>query len=123
MICDGCTREIFRATVLPGRGSFCGRCAPIARHVPHAVFPFTSDNISQKAGRPITVNSLYHLRQLEKEYGVSSVAFNTDEARFDQPPQTDFDKITPWMRGKQRIYPHTEESRAMERRMAEGRRR
>lgn len=121
MVCTGCGEDTFKTAVLPGKGDFCKRCAPVARHVPHAVFPFTSDHISSKAGHPVEVNSLHHLRQLEKQYGVSSVAFNTDSANFNAPPSTDFRKITPWLHGESRIYPHTEESAAMERRM--GRRR
>lgn len=123
MTCAGCETEMFKAVVIPGKGDFCKDCAPVARHIPHNLFPMVCDHISQKAGQPVTVNSLYHLRKLEKEHQVASVAFNRDEANWETPPQTDFSKITPWLHGKQRIVPHTEHSIAMERRMAEARRR
>lgn len=120
MICTGCGKETFKARVIPGKGDFCKECAPIARAVPHAVFPYTITTLVP--GKEITANSLHHLRQLCKEHQVSCVAFEQDAKNFDSPPQTDFSKITPWLHGKERIYPHTEHSIALERRMADARR-
>jgi len=116
MVCNGCGHDTFKTTVLVGKGDFCKRCAPVARHVPHNVFPLPLTNLV--AGQTIVANSLHHLRKLEKEHGVSSVAFNTDSANFNAPPTTDFRKVAPWLHGDSRIFPRTEHSEAMERRMA-----
>ena len=50
----------------------CGATAEMTlkgNRAPAATFPFTSKHITGD-GTEVTVNSLYHMRQLEREYGV-----------------------------------------------------
>lgn len=49
-------------------------------------FPFSTQNVN---GEPITVNSLRHLRKLEREHGVQFHAYNVDEKNFGDPPRHD----------------------------------
>ena len=57
-------------------------CAPVAkrRDTAFSTFPFTTSNIRDVNEGPVTVESMRHLRQLEKEYGVSSDAYNNDQS-------------------------------------------
>jgi hypothetical protein len=86
MICDGCNREVYRAKFIDPKW-FCKECAPSAGYVnvPGAMFPFTTSNLSKDPTRPITVNSLRHLRKLEAKYGVQSVGFNMNSNHFEIP--------------------------------------
>jgi hypothetical protein len=45
------------------------------------------DHIRTADDRPVHVSSLRQLRQIEKEHKCISLVANTDEARFDDPPQ------------------------------------
>lgn len=54
-----------------------------------AAFPFTTTHVDGK-GRPITVESLGHLRSLEKQYGVVFSAFSQNPSNLDpikDPPR------------------------------------
>ena len=62
--CDSCGGSL---TVQP--------LAQDSRRFVGAVFPFTTTHIDAK-GRPITVESMGHLRSLEKRYGVVLSAFS-----------------------------------------------
>jgi hypothetical protein len=83
MRCEGCQREIFRAR-LTEKGWLCLECAPYAhiRPVPGSMFPFVTTHLD---GHPIEVKSLWHLRQLERQYGVQNFAFNEDEKKWNEP--------------------------------------
>lgn len=48
-------------------------------------FPFTTTHLDGN-GTPIEVNSLYHLRQLEKQYGVAAM-HNSEESGTHELPQ------------------------------------
>ncbi len=82
--CESCGTVVFNA-VFNGSQWLCRGChySP-AMH--GQVFPFVTTHIN---GRPVKVRSLWHLRKLEREYGVQSVAFNQDEKSFRDPPQQD----------------------------------
>lgn len=79
--CAVCNTETFKYLVLDGQ-NVCYRC-PHPRAAAHNVFPFVAEHL---AGQPV-INSLHHLRQVERAQGVDSVAFNMDSARWNQPPQ------------------------------------
>ena len=49
-----------------------------------AVFPYTTTHVSGD-GRPVTVESLGHLRQLERRYGVCFSGFSQDPGNPDSP--------------------------------------
>jgi hypothetical protein len=52
------------------------------------LWDFTTMNIgSHKMTEPIHVKSLAHLRQLERQHGVVSVAANYDSSRWNEPPR------------------------------------
>jgi hypothetical protein len=92
MICDGCGRDVVRMRHVEQLDKWlCRECDPGVRYdpnVPGAMFPFSSYNIGTDASRgPITANSLRHLRKLEKEYGVQSIAFNMDSKHWPDPPR------------------------------------
>jgi hypothetical protein len=88
LVCENCGRQqerFYHATEDP-------RCLPCAhcncqtltllersdegrrRQAAHAVFPFVTTHIDSK-GRPMTIESMGHLRQVEKEYGVALSVF------------------------------------------------
>lgn len=48
------------------------------------VFPYTTTHVSGD-GRPVTVESLGHLRQLERKYGVCVSGFSQDPGNPDSP--------------------------------------
>ena len=81
MICDSCGKEVTRARFLEETKEWvCKPCDPGVEKVAMVsggLFPFTTMNI---AGHPqkIRVQSLRHLRKLEAQHGVQSVAFNQD---------------------------------------------
>lgn len=79
--CSICNAETFRYAVVEGH-NVCGRC-PQTRRVAHNTFPFVAEHLE---GKPV-INSLYHLRQVERQHGVESVAYNMDSARHNQPTQ------------------------------------
>jgi hypothetical protein len=87
MICDGCTEEVYRARLV-GEKWLCKRCDPgPARDasVSGSMFPFTTTHMSQDPSKPVVVQSLRHLRKLERQHGVQSVAFNQNSNNFDPP--------------------------------------
>lgn len=53
----------------------CGgeRCLTSTKMGRSTVFPFTVNHVD---GKPMTIESLHHLRQVEKTYGVAFSAFN-----------------------------------------------
>lgn len=86
MICDGCKGEVFRARWVADKW-FCKRCDPgmdVNSNVPGSLFPFTTKNFD---GHKTEVQSLRHLRKLEAQHGMHSVAFNTNSKNFDLPPR------------------------------------
>ena len=86
-ICSGCKEEVTRARFIDGQGWFCIRkCAPKGKVLPGSVFPFTTSNIGGGPGK-IEVQSLRHLRRLEAQHGVQSVAFNQDQKNFEDAPR------------------------------------
>ena len=54
------------------------RCIASARSRTISTFPFTTRNMGD--GAPIKVESMRHLRQLEKQHGVSSEVYNYDSS-------------------------------------------
>lgn len=98
-ICAGCKHETFRSTVVMGE-MYCQRCSPYAetRNVPGAMFPYTTTALDPSG---TVVQSLPHLRRLEKEHGVASVVFNRDRGNWGPQP-TDFKKICGHERGTAR---------------------
>lgn len=85
-ICEECKEEVTRARWIEGKGWFCLRCAPQVKIIASPVFPFTTSGILGKAGE-VEVKSMRHLRQLERENGIQSVAFNQDSPNWDCPPR------------------------------------
>lgn len=88
MICAGCKEEVFRSKFhTDSKKWFCNPCYPgegkIAT-VPGAMFPYSTTNLT---GKPVMVQSLRHLRKLEAQSGVHSVAFNQNSNHFDCPPR------------------------------------
>jgi hypothetical protein len=91
-ICCQCKKEVLhvRWTEEPDK-YVCMDCAPILelqKSVPGATFPFTTMHLNSEHPEAITVKSLRHLRKLENQYGVGSVAWNQDSSRWSEPPQT-----------------------------------
>jgi len=64
---------------------FCEECAQIqgVMNPGKDLWSFTTRHLN---GDPIKVKSLAHLRQLEKQYGVSNQAANYDERHWDTTP-------------------------------------
>lgn len=87
--CSQCGNTTYRYTVREGKDICYERCAglDIVRNVPGSMFPFTTTNLSSD-GSPVRVQSIRHLRQLENQHGVASIAFNTDSKNWDDAPQT-----------------------------------
>jgi hypothetical protein len=86
-ICAGCKEEVTSARFVEGQGWFCIRkCAPKGKIQPGSVFPFTTSGIGDKPGN-IEVKSMRHLRQLERQYGVQSVAFNVESKNWNDAPR------------------------------------
>jgi putative FmdB family regulatory protein len=71
--CASCGGQLMR---LPLRPSAVGRKT--------AVFPFTTPHLDGK-GTPIVVESLGHLRSLERRYGVCVTAFSNNPGNPDSP--------------------------------------
>lgn len=66
------------------------KCSPKPGTRDHAkdLYGFTSSHISSDPNLgPVTVQSLAHLRRLEKEHGVASVMSNQDEKNWAEPPK------------------------------------
>jgi hypothetical protein len=66
------------------------KCSPRrgTRDAAKNLFEFTTMNISSDpTAGPVQVKSLAHIRKLEREHGVISVAANFDEKNWSDPPQ------------------------------------
>lgn len=88
--CANCKRRTGGALRLTGKGWVHHRCEPIQGTRDHAknLYQFSSTHISENPNAgPVQVNSLAHLRKLEKEHGVYSVVANLDEKNWNDPPQ------------------------------------
>lgn len=61
----------------PDKGAYCEDCMKLrwAGNPGRNLWDFTTSNIT---GSPVHINSLGQLRQMEKQYGVSSVTANSD---------------------------------------------
>jgi len=81
-----CNREVTRARFVEGIGWLCLECAPRVEIQRKNVFPFVTFGIAGKPGN-VEVQSLRHLRKLEAEHGVQSVAFNQDSKNFGDAPR------------------------------------
>jgi len=66
-----------------------------------SVFPFTTTHIDAK-GRPITVESMGHLRKLEKEYGVVLSAFSNEVNNSVDGIKGDLPRYRGWLSERQR---------------------
>jgi len=88
MICDGCGKEVTRSKFSTEQNKwFCSYCyhpGPGTANVPGSMFPFTTMHIAGHP-QPVQVQSLAHLRRLEAQHGVQSVAFNQDSNNWDPP--------------------------------------
>ena len=90
MICDGCKKEVYRARFLTEAKEWvCKTCDPGVEKmqtVSGSMFPFVTMNL---AGKPqkIKVQSLRHLRKLERQHGVQSVVFNMNEKNWGDAPR------------------------------------
>lgn len=81
-----CRREVTRARFVEGIGWLCLDCAPRVQVQHSNVFPYTTFGIGNVPGN-VEVQSLRHLRKLEAQHGVQSVAFNQDEKNFQDAPR------------------------------------
>jgi hypothetical protein len=91
-ICKGCKAEVLRSRWIENVGWFCMECAPEAKIIGttgKSRFPFSTWHLNPEKPEKITVRSLRHLRQLENQYGVASVAWNTDEKNWHRPEKRD----------------------------------
>lgn len=90
MICDFCKEEVHRArNVAPDKWA-CKNCDPGTYgtvNITGSTFPFTTTNLTKDPNKPVVVQSLRHLRQLEAQHGVHSIAYNYNERNFDSPPR------------------------------------
>ncbi len=82
--CEGCQDKVdYYVVRFPKPGQkveLCRRCARGGSpNVSGVGFPFTTAHIGDDPRKPITVNSLYHLRKLEARHGVASAAYNLNE--------------------------------------------
>lgn len=90
-ICCVCEEPTLRArwTGVPGE-YVCKDCAPeleMRRNVPGSVFPFVTMHLNPEHPEPIKVKNLRHLRRLESQFGVQSVAMNMDEKNWGDAPR------------------------------------
>jgi hypothetical protein len=90
-VCSVCQKDTYRYRVSPEDGSIrclktCVTASRQGRRL--STFPFTTSNMFDQPGE-ITVNSLAHLRKLERAAGVQSVAYNFDRPESYHPPSQD----------------------------------
>lgn len=88
-ICNGCGKETLRYHIIVVGGgkpalNMCHYCWKHPGDRKLTTFPFTTAHVD---GSERVVNSLYHLRQLEREHGVQSAAYNMEESSFRDAPQ------------------------------------
>lgn len=83
--CVVCGATVGRFRLTDGKKKCIARCAPSdkLRDGAKSTFPFTTTNLGH-GPEPITVNSLHHLRRLEREHGVQSEAYNNNSSNFDR---------------------------------------
>jgi hypothetical protein len=81
--CEACGRTL---TVLP--------LSQPTRTFVGAVFPFTTNHIDPQ-GKPMTIESMGHLRSIEKQYGVVLSAFSKNNIR-DVDPIQDVPRYRGW---------------------------
>lgn len=81
-VCESCqtTQERYFTTQAGPPACTCGGALTLlpltaSHHGTTGVFPFTSTHIDGR-GTPICVESISHLRQIEKQYGVALTAFS-----------------------------------------------
>jgi hypothetical protein len=89
VICDFCKGEVhWMRMIEPGKYA-CKDCDPGSgtSTVSLSTFPFTTTNLTKDPNKPVVVESMRHLRQLERQHGVQSVAYNMDARDFDIPPR------------------------------------
>lgn len=83
-VCADCKETGGRFT-LRGRGWVHVNCdqAPKRRDTEKSTFPFTTMNLSRNPNDgPVKVESLRHLRQLEKTHGAYSSVYNNDSSNY-----------------------------------------
>lgn len=70
-----------------GKDTFCEECARVRGTMGSCknLWEFETTNLN---GEKVQVKSLSHLRQLEREHGVVSVAANYESRHWNEPPQT-----------------------------------
>ncbi len=90
-ICVGCGRETSRYQIIPVEGKpalkLCHYCYKHPSDRKLTTFPFTTSHFD---GKERTVNSLHHLRKLEREHNTQSVCYNMNERNHDDAPQQRF---------------------------------
>ena len=75
--CVRCKKEVFHYQWKPDEGDVCMKCLKPGAGGDRklSTFPFTATNLTSD-GSPVEVQSIYHLRRLEREHGVHSGAYN-----------------------------------------------
>lgn len=75
--CVRCKKEVFHYQWKPGEGDVCSKCLKPGTGGDRIIstFPFTATHLTGD-GSPVEVQSLRHLRKLEREHGVQSGAYN-----------------------------------------------
>ena len=83
-ITPGCKQEggLFHYTA---KGMKCHHCwtGAATRDGAKSTFPYVTTHLDG-SGKPVTVQSLRHLRQLEKQHGVHSTAHSYDSKNFER---------------------------------------
>ena len=88
--CVDCKKRTGGALRFTSRGWVHHKCEPVQGTRDHArnLYGFSTTHISPDPNLgPVTVQSLAHLRRLEKEHGVVSVTANFDEKNWAEPPK------------------------------------
>ena len=83
IVCEKCKETGGRFVLRGDKWYHKGRCvSPTAgeRAAAGNLFPYTTMNIGDPNHGPVEVQSLRHLRQLEREHGVISEPFNNDQS-------------------------------------------
>lgn len=89
MICGTCKSNVTRVTTVITDGKprdFCRECPTLTRLIRKvSTFPYTLPFGLGGGETSVTVNSLRHLRQLERRHGVACQAYNDDESHWGGP--------------------------------------
>ena len=84
--CAICKQAGGRFRFRAGSGDYVhvGRCGAIdkPRDGTHKNWPIVTNNVGDPNDGPVTINSLHHLRQVEREYGVQSDCYNNDSSNW-----------------------------------------